>query len=257
VEHLHHKWCVHSILPVAPRVKQPIHVNTQNINYTTENKKLLCCPDRNINTKHVHTHTVQWAVELDRFQLAAGGGERSGPNMSLWLLFSFMLGSAWRVGGNIVSCERVRNCSHVTGLCVSQQCQLRIGRCVKPCALNSLPCYWISCRFYIEREDKKFKNVLAEKFFSLKSSSLLNHELFFKYFNIFLFNRFGLSTSVFTETSDFISQLTLFKSDFFFNLENKVKLFHFFLIFPFQNLLGLSGGGTRLLVRILWISFTL
>ena len=118
-------------------------------------------------------------------------------------------------GGNIVSCERVRNCSHVTGLCVSQQCQLRIGRCVKPCALNSLPCYWISCRFYIEREDKKFKNVLAEKFFSLKSSSLLNHALFFKYFNIFLFNRFGLSTSVFTETSDFISQLTLFKSDFF------------------------------------------
>jgi len=42
------------------------------------------------------THTVQWAVELDRFQLAAGGGEWSGPNMSLWLLFSFMLGSAWR-----------------------------------------------------------------------------------------------------------------------------------------------------------------
>ncbi len=31
-------------------------------------------------------------MDLDRFQLAAGGGERSGPNVSLWLLFSFMLG---------------------------------------------------------------------------------------------------------------------------------------------------------------------
>jgi hypothetical protein len=27
---LHHKWCVHSILPLAPRMKQPTHVNTQN-----------------------------------------------------------------------------------------------------------------------------------------------------------------------------------------------------------------------------------
>ena len=47
--------------------------------------------DRNINTQ-AQAHTVHWAVELDRFQLAAGGGERSGPDMVLWLLFSFMLG---------------------------------------------------------------------------------------------------------------------------------------------------------------------
>jgi len=33
-----------------------------------------------------------WAVELARFLLAAGGGERSGTNMLLWLLFPFMLG---------------------------------------------------------------------------------------------------------------------------------------------------------------------
>jgi hypothetical protein len=37
-------------------------------------------------------HTLHRAVELDRFKLAAGGGERIGPNMLLRLLFSFMLG---------------------------------------------------------------------------------------------------------------------------------------------------------------------
>jgi len=35
VAQLQRKWCVHAILPVAPRVKQPIHGNTQNINYST------------------------------------------------------------------------------------------------------------------------------------------------------------------------------------------------------------------------------
>ena len=31
-------------------------------------------------------------MELARFQLAAGGGERSGPNVLLWFLVSFLLG---------------------------------------------------------------------------------------------------------------------------------------------------------------------
>jgi hypothetical protein len=71
VTHLRHKWCLHSVLPLAPRAKQPaLHM------------------DHVCSTQH----TVHWAVELDRFPLAAGGGERSGPNMLLWLLFSFMLG---------------------------------------------------------------------------------------------------------------------------------------------------------------------
>ena len=57
--------------------------------------------------------------------------------MLLWLLLSFMLGlrSGWVGGRNIASYERVRNCSHVMGLCVSQQCQLRIG-CYIPWALK-------------------------------------------------------------------------------------------------------------------------
>jgi hypothetical protein len=42
--------------------------------------------------------------------------------MSLWFLFSFMLGlrGGW---GERASYERVRNCSHVMGHYVSQQCQ--------------------------------------------------------------------------------------------------------------------------------------
>ena len=44
---------------------------------------------------------MHWAVELDRFLLAAGGGERSGPNMLLWLLFSFMLGLCVGWGGTL------------------------------------------------------------------------------------------------------------------------------------------------------------
>ena len=87
VTHLHHKWCVYSILPLALRAKQSaLHIHI----YDTVRKHLIGC--------HSNTNTVHWAVELSRFQLAAGGGKRSGPNMFLWLLFSFMLG-LHRVGG--------------------------------------------------------------------------------------------------------------------------------------------------------------
>jgi len=82
VTHLHPKWCAHSIPPLAPRAKQPaLHIHTCN-QYRIQRRKVVTV----IRTQ------VHWAVELDRFHLAAGGGERSGPNMLLWLLFSFMLG---------------------------------------------------------------------------------------------------------------------------------------------------------------------
>ena len=123
--HLHLKWRVHSILPLAPRAKQPaLHIHFYDTRYSEETSDRL---------SYQYEHTVHWAVELARFQLAAGGGERSGPNMLLWLLFSFMLGLR-RVGGNIASCESVRNVSYVIGHYVNQQCQLRIGCYVKPCA---------------------------------------------------------------------------------------------------------------------------
>jgi hypothetical protein len=86
VTHLHHKWCVHSILPLAPRAKQPVrHVYTCS-HYRIQWRQHLISCHTNTNT------TVHWAVELAQFRLAAGGGERSGPNMLLWLLFSFVLG---------------------------------------------------------------------------------------------------------------------------------------------------------------------
>ena len=53
---LHRKWCVHSILPVATRVKQRIHVNTQNIKTL---QKALFVPSQ--EHKHIHTqYTGLW-----------------------------------------------------------------------------------------------------------------------------------------------------------------------------------------------------
>jgi hypothetical protein len=60
VAHLQHKWCVHSILPVAPRVKQPVHFNTQNISYSTE-KGFFCVLIVTFTHKHMHTqYTGLW-----------------------------------------------------------------------------------------------------------------------------------------------------------------------------------------------------
>jgi len=37
VTHLHHKWCVQSIPPLAPRAKQPaLHIHTRNTAYSEE-----------------------------------------------------------------------------------------------------------------------------------------------------------------------------------------------------------------------------
>jgi hypothetical protein len=51
VAQLHHKRCVPSIFPVAPRVKQPTHVNTQNINRNTVEVAFLFWREH----KHIHT----------------------------------------------------------------------------------------------------------------------------------------------------------------------------------------------------------
>lgn len=40
-------------------------------------------------------------MELARFQLAAGGSERSEPSVLLWLLFSFILGMRGGGGGEL------------------------------------------------------------------------------------------------------------------------------------------------------------
>jgi hypothetical protein len=96
------KWCVHSVLSLDPRAKQPnLHVHAK---YTLQ------------SVAATLTHCLHWDVELDRFVLAAGGGERSGPNMLLWLLFSFVLGLCVCVGGGgLSSPERVRNCHSCYG----------------------------------------------------------------------------------------------------------------------------------------------
>ena len=49
VVQLQHKLCVHSVLPLARRVKQPTYINTQCINCNTAEGFLW--PDRNTNTQ--------------------------------------------------------------------------------------------------------------------------------------------------------------------------------------------------------------
>jgi len=88
-----------------------------------------------------------WAVELARFQLAAGGGRRTEPNVVLWLLFAFALG----LNGVRGETRRHLNVSdtacHVMGHYVSQQCQMGTGCFVKPGVCISLRCSgWIWVR---------------------------------------------------------------------------------------------------------------
>jgi hypothetical protein len=102
--HLHHKWCVYSILPLAPRAKQPaLH------NYTFDTPYTEAATDK---LSQQYEHTACRAVELVRFQLAAGGCERSEPNMLLWLLFSFMLGfrGGWGKHCVIWTCQKLLSC---------------------------------------------------------------------------------------------------------------------------------------------------
>jgi hypothetical protein len=119
------KRCVHSVLPLGPRAKQPDpHVHAK-------------CTLQGVTA--ALSHCLHGAVELTRFVLAAGGGERSGPNM-LWLLFSFMLGLREGWGGTLHRLNVSETATHVTGHCVSQECQMRISNFafLEPCAWNLL-----------------------------------------------------------------------------------------------------------------------
>ena len=50
VTHLHHKWCVHSVLPLAPRAKQPaLHIHACNRGYSK--RKRLICRYNNMHTQ--------------------------------------------------------------------------------------------------------------------------------------------------------------------------------------------------------------
>jgi hypothetical protein len=89
-----HKWWTHSILHSAPRVKQPAHHFHTSTNSQTAERIPSCS----------HISRSHRAVELDRFPLAAGGGERSAPNIAGWFLFSFILGFAF---GSVEPVRRV------------------------------------------------------------------------------------------------------------------------------------------------------
>jgi hypothetical protein len=82
---------------------------------------------------------MHWAVELVRFQLAAGGSWRSEPDMVLWLLFAFVLG-VHEGGGKMASPNVSETASHVTGHYACQQCEMRMGCFANSGVCNSLRC---------------------------------------------------------------------------------------------------------------------
>jgi hypothetical protein len=90
-------------------------------------------------------------------------------------------------GGYNSSPERVRNCSHVMGRYVSQQCQTRTDCCIKPCASNSLD-------FAVSRKDW------------IRKRGLKNFQGIFHYPKLFfLLNIFSFASSAFTErTTNFV-----------------------------------------------------
>jgi len=76
--------CTQFLLSSQSDAARSLHSYTQ---YSIQWRKRLICSQSNM-----YEHTAHRAVELARFQLAAGGGERSGPNVLLWFLVSFLLG---------------------------------------------------------------------------------------------------------------------------------------------------------------------
>ena len=68
-----------------------------------------------------------------------------------------------RGGGGIASSERVRNCSHVMGHYVNQQCQMHLGSSKAMCVkfVNILR---VSYRFNLNKRTKSFGTNLEEYF---------------------------------------------------------------------------------------------
>jgi hypothetical protein len=67
--HLYRKCCAQPILPLAPREKQPaLHIHTHDTRESGEESDRLL---------QQYEHTVHRTVELARFRLVAGGGERT------------------------------------------------------------------------------------------------------------------------------------------------------------------------------------
>jgi len=110
--------------------------------------------------------------------------------MLLWLLFTFMLGllGGWGAGGDIASLERVRNCSHVMGRYVSQQCQMRTGCCAKTVRSKFFRIFRMSYRLDLSKRTESFEILF-----------------FFKNIRSFLLNIFTFTSPALTErTNDFI-----------------------------------------------------
>jgi hypothetical protein len=61
------------------------------------------------------TQCLHWDAKLAGFLLATRGGERSGPNMMLWILFSFMLGSCGGWGEIFRRLNLSETATHVMG----------------------------------------------------------------------------------------------------------------------------------------------
>jgi hypothetical protein len=143
---LHQKWCVQSIPPLGPRAKQPdFHVHAK-------------CTLQDVTA--TLTRCLHWDVELARFVLVAGGGERSGPNM-LWLLFSFMVRLSGGWGETFRRLSVSETATHVTGHDVSQQCQIRM----RNCAAMRVEFITKHIQFGFESEDWEFLKILAKVFY--------------------------------------------------------------------------------------------
>ena len=130
---LHPKWCAHSILPLAPRAKQPaLHIHTCH-QYRLQRRKQPIGWHSKKNTQYVglwNSTGFVWQPE-----------EASGLDLTCCCGFCSLSCQVCVQGrGDFVMSERVRNCSHVMGRYVSQQCQTLISCCVKPRAWNSLEC---------------------------------------------------------------------------------------------------------------------
>ena len=203
---LHHKWCVNSVLPVAPRVKQPTQLNTQNINFKSE-KSVFCALIWTQTHIHMHTqYTGLWNSSGFNWQPEVASGVDRTCRCGFCYVHVMWVGG-WGEHSVMWTCQKLLACYGPLREPTVPTTHWSLCKAKRVKFVTVLP---DQLEIWYEWEDENCTKLLAERLF-IKSSSLFKLAFLFKYFNKFWFNRFGLSRPAFTETSDFVSQQNLFK----------------------------------------------
>ena len=229
---------MHWVLPVATGVKQPTHVYTQNINSNT--KECGFCVLIGKQT-HINMHTqYTWLWNSPGFNRSQRWRAEWTEHVAVASVM-FMLGG-WEGEHSVMwTCQKLLACYGSLREPTVPTAHWSLCKAKRVKFVTVLP---DQLQIWYEWEDKNCTKLLAERLF-IKSSSLFKLAFLFKYFFYFWFNRFGLSLSAFTETSDFISQRNLFKY-FYIKFVKQGEAVPFFLNISISQFIRITWRGYRI-----------